>query len=147
MKIRPSLTGKMSVELEDSDLAKVFEFVGNNTAEQKAAIGAVVSQLIDSAKTELDDPDNVKAAGNAMDFVITQGFASLMTVLEDNPDFLDPFVEQVLPSIITKVGETLQQMEEGPRDAISDFLGDVLKKSRDNSEFYPDVLPGTPVGP
>lgn len=130
MKIKPSFTGIMSVELEDRDLAKVFEFVGNNKAEQKAAIGAVVSQLIDSAKTELDDPENVKAAANAMDFIITQGFGSLMKVLEDNPDFLQPFVEQVMPQIIIKVGETLAEMEEAPKAAISDFLGDVIGKAR-----------------
>lgn len=129
MIVKPGLT-KTTVEFEDKDIAKLFAFVSNNPAEQKAAIGAVVSQLIDSAKTELDDQDNVKAAANAMDFIITQGFGSLMKVLEDNPDFLQPFVEQVLPQIIIKVGETLAEMEEAPKAAISDFLGDVIGKAR-----------------
>lgn len=130
MKIKPSVFGTTTAEIEDKDLAKVFSFISSNTPEQKAAIGAVISQLIDTAKIELDDPENVKAAANAMDFAITQSFSSLMTVLEDNPDFLNPFVEQVMPQIIEKIGETLLEMEQAPKDAITDFLGDILRKAQ-----------------
>lgn len=130
MKVKPSVFGATTVEIEDKDLAKIFDFVGSNTDAQKAAIGAVMSQLIDTLKTELDNAENVQAAANAMDFIITQGFASLMKVLEDNPDFLKPFVEQVLPQIINKVGETLHEMENAPKTAISDFIGDVIGRAR-----------------
>lgn len=142
MKFKATGLRSFDISLEDEDLAKVFDFVGSNTDEQKSAIDAVISQLIDTLKNELDDEENVKAAANAMDFIITQGFASLMKVLEDNPDFLKPFVEQVLPQVINKVGETLMEMEAEPKAAISDFIGDVLRRANTPPTEQPQALEG-----